>query len=488
IAFSNHAMYEGGLLTIPSTAGAAAASALHWVAVEDGKYNAGENLPEAQRVVDVVDELLGRNPQPTVGVVTFNLKQRKAVLDAIEARCATDAGFRTRWTDAAAGALDERPFVKNLEQVQGDERDVIVFSLGHAPQVRYRGGVATDETYVPARFGPLGQRGGERRLNVAISRAKAACYVVASFDPAQLTVASSKHQGPRLFKHFLEFAHLQHHGRRLEASRVLDLVRAGKRVDSSVRNRLPVEGFVPLQTQLALALEAAGIPYELDVGTSEFRIPLAVLDPNDPTRFALALLLQDGTGPSEPFDVHVHRPGVLLQRGWRMLPITAASWHRRSAELIAEIEALVPGCRGAASNAIYQRHRAVLAPSATAIAATATGLPPRRAHSTSANPLFAASAPAPGESGPNAAPRPSATMPAQPAWALAITDELFRAALLFLDRHGELGEGDLNSIVGGPRRARKFATELDALRPGLPFGVEITDIGGTKVYRKVGTA
>ena len=487
IAFSNHAMYEGGLLTIPSTAGAAAASALHWVAVENGEYNAGENLPEARRVVEVVDDLLGRTPQPTVGVVTFNLKQRKAVLDVIEARCATDASFRTRWTEAAAGALDERPFVKNLEQVQGDERDVIVFSLGHAPQVRYRGGVATDEKYVPARFGPLGQRGGERRLNVAISRAKAACYVVASFDPAQLTVASSKHQGPRLFKHFLEFAHLQHHGRRLEASRVLDLVRAGKRVDTSVRNRLPVEGFVPLQTQLALALEAAGIPYELDVGTSAFRISLAVLDPADPTRFALALLVQDGTGPSDAFDLHVHRPGVLTQRGWRMLPITAASWHRRSAELIAEIEALVPGCRGAANSAIYQRHRAALAtPVSSANAISATALPPRRAHSTSANPLFAASAPA--DSGPTAAPRPSATMPAQPAWALAITDELFRAALLFLDRHGELGEGDLNSIVGGPRRARKFASELDALRAGLPFGVESTDIGGTKVYRKVGPA
>jgi hypothetical protein len=217
IAFSNHAMYGGELLTIPSTAGAAAPSALHWVPVANGVYEAGENAPEAARVVDLVDELLGRTPRPTVGVVTFNLKQRKAVLDAIDARRASDDGFAARWTDAAALPLDERPFVRNLEQVQGDERDVIIFSLGHAPQARVRRGVATGDTYVPARFGPLGQRGGERRLNVAISRARTACYLVASFDPAALTVANSRHQGPRLFKHFLEFAHHHHHGRRLEA-------------------------------------------------------------------------------------------------------------------------------------------------------------------------------------------------------------------------------------------------------------------------------
>ena len=220
-------MYGGELLTIPSTAGTAAPSALHWVPVANGVYNAGENAPEAARVVDLLDELLARSPRPTVGVVTFNLKQRKAVLDAIDARRATDDGFATRWSDAAALPLDERPFVRNLEQVQGDERDVIVFSLGHAPQARMSRGVATGDTYVPARFGPLGQRGGERRLNVAISRARLACYLVASFDPAALTVAGSKHLGPRLFKHFLEFAHLQHQGRRLEAARVLDLVVQG---------------------------------------------------------------------------------------------------------------------------------------------------------------------------------------------------------------------------------------------------------------------
>jgi hypothetical protein len=294
--------------------------------------------------------------------------------------------------------------------------------------------------------------------------------------------------GPQLFKRYLEYAHLQHQGCRLEAAQVLDLVRGEKRVSATARHHVPIEGFVPLQTQLALALEAAGIPYELDIGSSGFRIPLAVLDPADPTRFALALLLHDGSGPSDPFDLYVHRPGVLTQRGWRLLSITAASWHRRRAEIMTEIEAMVPGCHGAVHSDIYLRHRAALArPVGATSAISATPLPPRRAHSTSANPLFEA-APSGDSGSTSAAPRPSAAIPAQPAWALAIADELFRAALIYLDRHGELGEGDLNSIVGGPRRARKFAADLDALRPGLPFGVEVTDIGGTKVYRKVAAA
>jgi hypothetical protein len=489
IAFSNHAMYGGELLTIPSTAGAAAPSALHWVPVANGVYEAGENAPEAARVVDLVDELLGRTPRPTVGVVTFNLKQRKAVLDAIDARRASDDGFAARWTDAAALPLDERPFVRNLEQVQGDERDVIIFSLGHAPQARVRRGVATGDTYVPARFGPLGQRGGERRLNVAISRARTACYLVASFDPAALTVANSRHQGPRLFKHFLEFAHHHHHGRRLEASRVLDLVRAGAGTDGTVRPRPPIDGFVPLQAQVALALEAAGIPYEADVGASGFRIPLAVLDPAEPTRFALALLLQDGAGSADPFELFVHRPGVLRQRGWNVLTISAASWRRRAAELIADIEALVPGCRGAVGSDVYQRHRASLAQRTTPTGITGPiAVPTQRARAASGPEVLAPDVAGDAVVVTAATRRDSGPVTELPAWALAIADELFRAALMHLEKHGYLSESDLTSMVGGPRRARTFARDLDGWRAGLPFEIEVSVIAGAKAYRRASRA
>jgi hypothetical protein len=462
IAFSNHAMYRGSLLTIPATSGSAAASPLHWVPVPDGAYDSGENRPEAERVVDVVDDLLRRDPRPSIGVVTFNLKQRKAVLDAIEARVERDENFGGRWADATShDSMDERPFVKNLEQVQGDERDAIIFSLGHAPQERRKKGSAILERYVPARFGPLGQRGGERRLNVAISRAKSACYIVSSFDPSHLTVASSKNEGPKLFKQFLEFAHHMHHGRRLEAMRVLDLVREARLSAPHHRVRLPADGFVPIAAQIGLALEAAGIPHETGVGASSFRIPVAVLEPNDPTRFALAILIDDGTEEATAFDVHVHRRAILAARGWKVLSISAASWYRRAAEIVEQIEALVPCVRGAMQNEVYAEYRAL-----------------RRR-------------PAPA---PVVAPKPAtastspASMPAEqlPAWALRIEDRLFRRALLHLEKHGQLGEAELTNLVGGPRRARQFSREIEGWRELLPFRVEVTEVAGSKVYRNVG--
>jgi len=196
IAFSNHAIYQGGLKTIPSTASRTAPPALRWVHVPDAQYQDGANPTEAVRVVDLMGEILARPQRPTLGVVTFNLTQRRAILDEIDRRRTEDTGFAAAY-DAAMGRalLDERPFVKNLESVQGDERDLILFSLGHAPQARTRRDGSV-EHYVPARFGPLGQKGGERRLNVAISRAKREILIVASFDPVLLSGPAASTTGP----------------------------------------------------------------------------------------------------------------------------------------------------------------------------------------------------------------------------------------------------------------------------------------------------
>jgi hypothetical protein len=294
-------------------------------------------------------------------------------------------------------------------------------------------------------------------------------------------VASSKHEGPRLFKHFLEFAHHLHHGRRAEAARVLDLVRAAGSPEAHGRARLPLDGFVPVATQLALALEAAGIPYEPDVGASGFQVPIAVLDPADPTRYALAILVDDVRGGADPFEHHVHRPGVLRQRGWSVLSINPASWLRRRGELLDEIEALVPGCRGAVHGEVYARHRALAQRAAGPTGVTTPTVAPRPA------PEVVLAAPA----APAAEVEPTArgSMPAAPAvdvpaWALAIGDGLVRQALLHLERHGALDEAELTSLVGGPRRARLFARELDGWRAGLPFQVEVAEAAGAKVYRR----
>jgi hypothetical protein len=339
IAFSNHAIYGGTLKTIPSTASRTATPALRWVHVPDGAYQDGANPAEAARVVDLMGEVLQRPDRPSLGVVTFNLSQRRAILDEIDRRRATDPSFAAAYDTAMTREpIDERPFIKNLESVQGDERDLILFSLGHAPQERSRRDGRV-ERYVPARFGPLGQKGGERRLNVAVSRAKREILVVASFDPVLLSVARSKNEGPKLFKQFLEYAHHLANGRRNQAERVLALAR-GVQPERLTHepDRHPV-GYVPLKVQIALALEQRGLHCELDVGTSGHRIPLAVLNADDAGHYRLGILCDEGEQAPSPLESHVHVPRVLDARSWRFLYVDGREWERRREAVLKRIDA-----------------------------------------------------------------------------------------------------------------------------------------------------
>ncbi|MEZ4392906.1 MAG: AAA domain-containing protein [Polyangiales bacterium] len=339
IAFSNHAMYDGALRTVPSTASASAPPALRWVAVPEGRYDAGRNVPEAEAVVDTLRELLAAEDAPSVGVVTFNLPQRGAILDAVDARRASDPDFALSWERATARErLDDRPFVKNLESVQGDERDVIVFSTGHAPVERAVKGRPA-ERYVPARFGPLGLRGGERRLNVAVSRARLSCVVVSSFEPTMLSTAGAQHAGPALFKVFLEYAWHLSEGRRAQAAALL--TRPGGVVRRAGAKEPTVRGWLPLRVQVAAALQSLGLQTELELGSSDARVPLAVMDPKDPTRFRLAVLCEDGSGDGDVFARWVHTPRVLAMRGWRVITVDARRWDTQRQAVLAELLAAV---------------------------------------------------------------------------------------------------------------------------------------------------
>ncbi|MDR2689771.1 MAG: DUF4011 domain-containing protein [Azoarcus sp.] len=339
IAFSNHAIYGGALRTIPSTLSRLAPAAIHWLDVVEGRYENGINLPEARAVIDLVDRLLQQSGHPSIGVVTFNLGQRRAVLDEIDRRISDDPAFAEHWTRAqAAPRIDDRPFVKNLESVQGDERDIIIFSLGHAPIERKRRD-GQMKTYVPARFGPLGQRGGERRLNVAVSRARQEIFIVASFDPHMLSVARSKHDGPRLFKSFLLFASQLAAGQRNQAEQTLKMAGTLENAahDGSEHGMPPPASWVPLNAQLALALEARGIQCELNVGTSAFRVPLAIVDPAHPRHYQFGIMFDEVVPADGVFERHRHIPDVLAGRGWKLLYFSSREWDTDRERVLAEI-------------------------------------------------------------------------------------------------------------------------------------------------------
>jgi hypothetical protein len=233
-----------------------------------------------------------------------------------------------------------------------------------------------------------------------------------------------------------------------------------------------LECFVPLVVQLHDALEREGVPLQLNVGASNFRVPLAVLDPQDPTRFVLAILPEEsGAGEREldAFERHIHRPSVLRDRGWLTLRVSSASWRKRREQVLQEILALVPGAKGATANAIWRSHR------------SASKIPPARPKFE--RPLARmAPAPLPDES----ALAEADAKPPIPEWALQVENLRFRKALLHLHAHGLLNETELVNIVGGPRQARTFARQLDGWLEILPFQVEVQQVGDNKVYRNVG--
>ena len=187
IEFSNEHFYKGKLKMLPhydvineST------PAIHFEKV-DGVWEENINDVEAKRVTEIVVEILRETPSKSIGVVTFNAKQQGHVLDVMEEYFAEKGDI-----------LPEHLFVKNIENVQGDERDVIIFSTAYAPDKKGK---------LRLQFGTLNQEGGENRLNVAITRAREKVYLVCSVLPSQLHTEETKNPGPKLLKEYLEYAY-----------------------------------------------------------------------------------------------------------------------------------------------------------------------------------------------------------------------------------------------------------------------------------------
>jgi hypothetical protein len=186
IEFSNQHFYDYKLRMLPhfDTVNSQQ-KAIKYIKV-DGIWENNINIIEAVEVVNKVAEILQTDPSKGVGVVTFNARQHSYILDLLD-----EMAVRRNLS------LPESLFVKNIENVQGDERDIIIFSTAYAPDQSGR---------MQMRFGPLNLEGGENRLNVAITRAKVGIYVVSSILPSQIKVDDVKNVGPRLLKKYLQYA------------------------------------------------------------------------------------------------------------------------------------------------------------------------------------------------------------------------------------------------------------------------------------------
>lgn len=186
IDFSNQHFYEGKLKLLPAFADLNNDNpAIKYIKV-DGLWENQINQVEGEKVVALVEELLAACPEKEIGIVTFNATQQGFIMDLLE-KTALERQF----------TIPASLFVKNIENVQGDEKDIIIFSIAYAPDKNGK---------MSMQFGSLNLEKGENRLNVAVTRAKDSIYVVSSIYPQQLKVTDSKHEGPGLLRKYLAYA------------------------------------------------------------------------------------------------------------------------------------------------------------------------------------------------------------------------------------------------------------------------------------------
>ena len=227
-----------------------------------------------------------------------------------------------------AKELDERVFVKNIENVQGDERDIIIFSIGYAKN---------EEGKVYNRFGMLNQYGGENRLNVAVSRAKERIVVVSSIEPEELNVTNTAQIGPKLLKSYLKYVRAVSTTNKNEIQSVVQEI--NENVNTHVQE-LDLHFDSPFEEQVYNQLRNLGYQVDTQVGMSGYRIDMAIVHPNDSSKYILGIEC-DGAmyhSSSNAKERDIYRQRFLEDRGWTIERIWSRNWWKTPATEIERID------------------------------------------------------------------------------------------------------------------------------------------------------
>ncbi|HKJ84887.1 MAG TPA: AAA domain-containing protein [Spirochaetia bacterium] len=300
IAFSNMQFYDSRLIVFPSPVQDVDKLGVRHVPVREGVYvpKASVNMPEAEEMLDVARECIGRYPDRSLGLVVMNQKQRDLILELWDEMSLEDRivrQYEDRWKETL-----EPVFVKNLENVQGDERDNIIVGTVYG---RERG-----LPRVKQRFGPVNSPVGHRRLNVLFTRARERTILVTSLRPSDVLVSENSSAGVRALQSYLEYA---------------EFMRLPERAGGGVGDfDSDFEVFV------AEALQRSGYDVVPQVGVDGYRIDLAVRDPNSPGRFVLGIECDGATYHSSRYarDRDRLRQEILEALGWKIHRIWSTDW------------------------------------------------------------------------------------------------------------------------------------------------------------------
>ncbi len=300
IAFSNTFFYEGNLVLFPSPYSSSAGYGIQYDRLPSGCFVNRRNLEEARVIAEAVREHFRHCPDETLGVVAMSAEQRLQIERAIETLAKEDAGFQEHLEADARGA--EPLFVKNLENVQGDERDVIFISMTYGP--KEPGGK------VYQRFGPINSDVGWRRLNVLFTRSRKRMHVFSSMGSEDIVVGPGTKRGVVALRDFLAYCETG------------QLHRAARPT-----GRTPHSDF---EVAVAQRLTAAGFECVPQVGVAGFFIDIAVKDPGNPGRYLMGIECDGATYHSAKStrDRDRLRQAILERLGWRIRRIWSTDWYR----------------------------------------------------------------------------------------------------------------------------------------------------------------
>lgn len=314
IAFSNKNFYNNSLYTFPSPEFTNEKQGVRFEYVKNGVYDRSgkrTNAKEADRVVDLVFSHYRENPSRSLGVIAFSQAQMEEIEDKINDRLNSFPELEQYFNENIEDAF----FVKNLENVQGDERDTIIISIGYGKD---------SNGNLNHNFGPLNKAGGERRLNVAVTRSKQELVLVSSINDLDIDLKRTNSIGVRLLKEYIQFA------------------RTGILPESIfVNDQLDFDS--PLEQDIYNSLVRLGYEVHTQVGSSGYRIDLAIVDPKNQGRYLLGVECDGATYHSTKSarDRDRLRQEVLENLGWKIYRIWSQDWFKHKDKEIEKISSFI---------------------------------------------------------------------------------------------------------------------------------------------------
>jgi very-short-patch-repair endonuclease len=329
IDFSNHAFYDKCLKVVPNIN--KVFKPIKWITCENGTWENRKNGPEARLVVDELKHILFQNKQNnlkrSIGIITFNAPQQDAIEDEIDLRIEKDPEFAQLFLEAQNQQdmlLSDLPFVKNIEKVQGDERDVIIISVGYAKELK------DAQDTISVNFGALNQMGGENRLNVAVTRARKEIIIVCSFDPNRIKV-DKKNYGSKRLRDYLIYAKSISELNTKEAKKILtsldqdlDEYKSHDDMTRAMTEEVPFENIIQSE------LRELGYTVDTRVGNSDYTLDLAVVDPDNSAKYLLGIECdgQSFLSAASTRERDITRQDFLENKGWRLERVWSRNWWR----------------------------------------------------------------------------------------------------------------------------------------------------------------